>query len=182
MPAYFESARHTSIAVTGRIATIPFFVGALGMIVSGIVADRLIRGGVNPVKTHKTLIVSGLVCSGICTLLVVHAPGTGGATAVISMALFFIYLAGNSAWGLVQSMSPAHVVASVSAIQNCASFLCASIAPLLVGWLLDRTGSFDIALAACAFVAFIGALSYLFIVKDPIKGTAMKIEMQPLPS
>jgi MFS transporter, ACS family, L-galactonate transporter len=34
---------------------------------------------------------------------------------------------------------------------------------------LDRTGAFDVALSICSGVTFLGALSYLFVVKNPIR-------------
>ena len=169
MPGYLETERHVSIATTGLIATIPFLCGVFGMLASGVIADHLIRRGVPPVKSHKTLLVTGLTCSAMCSLLVVHAAGALGAAFAIGMALFFIYIAGNSGWGLVQSMAPGPIVGSVSSIQNFGSFVCASFAPLIAGWLLDRTHSFRLSLASCSMVALLGALSYLFVVKDPIQ-------------
>ncbi|WP_263359712.1 MFS transporter [Acidicapsa ligni] len=168
MPNYFEAEHHVSIAATGMIAVIPFAFGTVGMLISGIIADFWVRRGSAPIKTHRTLLVTGLTCSAICTLLVPYIPGAMGAAFGIGLALFFTYLAGNSGWGLVQSIAPAEIVASVGAIQNFGSFICASFAPIITGFLLDRTHSFHLTLVICAMVSFLGALSYLLIVKDPI--------------
>jgi MFS transporter, ACS family, L-galactonate transporter len=56
----------------------------------------------------------------------------------------------------------------VATIQNFGSFVCASFAPVITGWLLDRTHSFHLTLVICSMVSILGALSYLLIVKDPI--------------
>jgi cyanate permease len=71
-------------------------------------------------------------------------------------------------------MSPVHMIASVSAIQNFGSFVCASLAPIITGWLLDHTRSFHIALVICSLATTLGALSYWFIVKDPIEEGAQE--------
>lgn len=168
MPNYLEAEHHVSVAATGRLAVIPFALGAVGMLLSGIIADFLVRRGVPPIKTHKTLLVTGMTFSAICTLLVPYIPGATGAAFTIGMALFFTYLAGNSGWGLVQSIAPSGIVASVATIQNFGSFVCASFAPVITGWLLDRTHSFHLTLVICSMVSILGALSYLLIVKDPI--------------
>src|ERR1039457_1759071 len=84
------------------------------------------------------------------------------------MAPSFTYLAGNSCWCLVHAIAPSGVVASVAAIQNFGSFVCASFAPVITGWLLDRTHSFHLTLVICSMMSILGALSYLLIVKDPI--------------
>jgi len=168
MPNYLEAAHHISIAATGAIAIIPFFCGGVGMFTSGVIADFLVRRGVPPIHAHRRILVTGMTCSALSTLLVPHIPGALGAACGIGMALFFIYVAGVSGWGLVQSMAPAAIVASVGTIQNFGSFVCASFAPIITGWLLDRTHSFDLTLDLCSLVTLLGALSYLFIVKDPI--------------
>jgi len=168
MPNYLESAHHVSIGATGAIAIIPFFCGGVGMFTGGVIGDFLVRRGVPPIQAHRRILVTGMTCSGLSTLLVPHIPGATGAACGIGMALFFVYVAGVSGWGLVQSMAPPAIVASVGTIQNFGSFVCASFAPILTGWLLDRTHSFDLTLAICCLVTILGALSYLFIVKDPI--------------
>jgi MFS family permease len=168
MPNYLEAEHQVSVASTGIIAVIPFAFGAVGMFLSGVLADLLVRRGIAPIKAHKILLLTGMTCSALCTLLVPHIAGAMGAASGIGMALFFTYLAGNSGWGLVQSMAPAEIVGSVGAIQNFGSFICASFAPVITGWLLDRTHSFDLTLMICSMVSILGALSYLLIVKDPI--------------
>lgn len=167
MPNYLEAAHHVSVANTGLIAVIPFSCGAVGMLLSGIIADFLIRNGIPPIRSHRTLLVIGMTCSATCTILVQRVPSATGAAIAIGMALFFNYLAGNSGWGLVQSISPRGIVGSVAAIQNFGSFVCASFAPIITGWLLDRTHSFNLTLVICSMVSILGALSYLFIVKNP---------------
>jgi sugar phosphate permease len=169
MPNYLEAAQHISIAATGILAVIPFFCGAVGMFLSGVVADRLVCRGVPPIRAHRTLLIIGMTCSAACTLLVDRIPNATGAAFAIGMALFFTYFAGNSGWGLVQSIAPSGIVASVGTIQNFGSFLCASFAPIVTGWLLDRTHSFHLTLEICSLVSILGALSYLFVVKEPIR-------------
>jgi len=168
MPNYLEAERHLSIKATGAVAVIPFFCGAVGMFLSGVIADALVRHGMAPAKGYKTLLVTGLTASGLCTLLVPAIPGATGAAFCIGMALFFTYLAGNAGWCLVQAIAPAGAVGSVAAIQNFGSFVCASIAPVITGWLLDRTHSFQLALTICGVASMLGALSYVVIVKKAI--------------
>ncbi len=168
MPNFLEAEHHVSVAATGLIATIPFSCGAVGMLLSGVIADFLVRKGVPPIRSHRTLLVIGMTASGVCTLVVPFIPGAIGAAFGIGMALFFTYLAGNSGWGLVQSITPPGMVASVATIQNFGSFVCASFAPVITGWLLDRTHSFHLTMVICSMVSILGALSYLLVVKEPI--------------
>jgi cyanate permease len=101
-----------------------------------------------------------MVVSALSTFVVAQSRTTVEAVAGISAAIFCIHFAGTSGWGYVQAVSPLRYVASLGALQNFASFMIASAAPVLTGWLLDRTHSFTIALGVCSAVALLGALSY----------------------
>jgi sugar phosphate permease len=177
MPNYLETEHHVSVAATGLIAMIPFSCGAVGMLLSGVIADFLVRKGVPPIRSHRTLLVIGMTASGLCTLVVPYIPGAIGAAFGIGMALFFTYLAGNSGWGLVQSITPHGMVASVATIQNFGSFVCASFAPVITGWLLDRSHSFHLTMVICSMVSILGALSYLLVVKDPIAANTGELSL-----
>ncbi|MDZ3934748.1 MFS transporter, partial [Escherichia marmotae] len=58
--------------------------------------------------------------------------------------------------------------ASVGSIQNFASFICASFAPIITGFIVDTTHSFRLALIICGCVTAAGALAYIFLVRQPI--------------
>jgi MFS family permease len=160
MPDYLQTQRHLSLARTGLLAAIPFLAGAIGMYTSGIVSDWLAQRGVSLTTLHRRNIVFGMVVSAASTFFVAHAASTVQAVAGISFALFFIHYAGTSGWGYVQAVAPLPYVASLGALQNFASFMIASAAPILTGWLLDRTHNFTLALGVCSAVALLGAVSY----------------------
>jgi len=168
LPGYLQAQQGLSLAKTGWVAAIPFLAAAVGMWVNGIVGDALARRGYDLAKTRKTAIVVGLRLSALGTLLVVQSSSPAQAVAFISMALFCVHFAGTSAWGLVQVLVSEQKVASVAAIQNFGSFVFASFAPVVTGWVVDTTHSFNLALVIAACVTFTGALCYFFIVKDPI--------------
>lgn len=168
LPGYLQAQQGFSLAKTGWVAAIPFLAAAVGMWVNGVLVDKFARAGYSLTTVRKTAIVAGLVLSALGTLLVVESSTPVQAVAFISMALFCVHFAGTSAWGLVQVMVSEEKVASVAAIQNFGSFVFASFAPVITGWVVDTTHSFNLALVIAACVTFAGAMCYLFIVKDPI--------------
>lgn len=101
-----------------------------------------------------------MIASAAGTFFVAHSHTTAQAVAGISLAIFCIHFAGTSGLGYVQTVSPLRYVGSLMALQNFFSFMIASAAPVLTGWLLDRTHSFNLALGVCSAVALLGALSY----------------------
>ena len=178
IPGYLQTARHLSLARTGWVAAVPFLAGAVGMFSSGLFTDLRAPGGLALATIHRANIVVGMVLSAACTLCVARSVSTVGAVAGICGALFCIHFAGTSAWGYAQAVSPAPLVASLSALQNFASFLIASVAPVLTGWLLDRTHAFTIAFAVCSGVTLLGALSYATLCRRD----AMTVAARPTPA
>jgi len=160
LPGYLQGQRHLSLAKSGWIAALPFLAGALGMLSSGTLSDKLARTGMSLTTIHRSNLVFGMIVSAVSTFVVAQSRSTVQAVAGISVALFSIHFAGTSGWGYVQAVSPLRYVASLGALQNFASFMIASAAPVLTGWLLDRTHSFAIALGVCSTVTLLGALSY----------------------
>lgn len=171
IPGYLQTARHLTLARTGFVAAIPFLGGAAGMLLSGILSDALAQRGKSLLQVHRRNIVAGMVLSAGSTFLVSRSGSTSAAVACITAALFFIHFAGTSGWGYAQvaagKLAAEDQVASLSALQNFASFLIASAAPVTTGWLLDRTHSFTIALTLCSVVTLLGALSYLTLAGPP---------------
>ena len=60
---------------------------------------------------------------------------------------------------------PGARIAMVVGIQNMAANFAGAVAPLLTGWLVDRTGSFDAPIQTVAVWLAIGMASYLFLVR-----------------
>ena len=160
LPGYLQEQRHLSIAKSGWVAALPFIGGALGMLSSGIVSDARAGAGTPLTRVHRSHLVIGMIASAASTYFVAYSSSTVQAVAGISLALVCIHFAGTSGWGYVQAVCPLSYVASLGALQNFASFMVASAAPVVTGWLLDRTHSFSLALGVCSAVTLLGALSY----------------------
>lgn len=160
LPGFLQTERHLSLSRSGWLAAIPFLAGAFGMASSGVLADRFAAAGIPLARVHRVQIVLGMLLSALATFAVSRSHTTPAAIAGISLALFCIHFAGTSGWGYAQAVSPVQFVASASALQNFASFLIASVAPVLTGWLVDRMHSFQLAFVICSGVTMLGALSY----------------------
>jgi sugar phosphate permease len=168
LPAYLEHERHLSIARTGWVVSIPYIFGTLGMVSSGYIADWLMRRGMAPMKSRKWPICVGLLGAAAFTIPAAYTPSTVLAVVYISAAMAFINMASGGAWALVSVSIPRHMVASLGSMQNFGGYLGGSLAPVVTGMVVDQTHSFVNALLISAAVAFIAALIYMFVVKDPV--------------
>ena len=177
IPGYLQAERHLAVGRSGWVAAIPFLFGAAGMASSGLVSDWRVRAGADPVRIHRFNLVAGMLLSAAGTLVVGRCHTTFVAVAGISAALFFIHFAGTSGWGYAQTVGAARYAAPVGALMNFASFTIASAAPVITGWLLDRTRSFTLALEFCSVMTVLGALAYFTMARPPEEGTLEQADL-----
>ena len=172
LPGYLERERHVSLKDAGWLVAIPYIAGTFGQLSSGVIADWLLSKGRKPIASRKWPICVGLVAAALFTIPAAYTPSLPMAIACISGAMYFVNLASGGGWALVSVAAPRRLVATLGSFMNFGGYLGASAAPIVTGFVVDRTGSFVLALLIAAGVAFAGALVYLFVVKDPIRDPA----------
>jgi sugar phosphate permease len=168
LPGYLELQHHFSIARTGWVAGIPYVCGIFGSLVAGYLSDRAARNGVGIIVSRKMPAIVGLVGIAVFTMLAAHTESSTLAIAAISVTMFLVQTAAAGVWMIPGAVAPHNYVASSASIQNFGGYLGATVSPLLTGVIVDRTGSFDLALVIAAAVAVCGALSYLLGVTSAI--------------
>jgi MFS family permease len=168
LPSYLSDERGLTLAKVGWVAAIPYIFGTFGQLFSGVIADKLLAMGQTPINSRKWPICIGLVGAAAFTIPAAYTPSLVLAMTYISVAMFFINLSSGGSWALVSVAAPRRLVASLGSLQNFGGYLGGSVAPVLTGVIVDRTGSFVNALLVAAAVAVVGALFYLFVVKEPI--------------
>lgn len=168
IPGYLEMERHISVARTGLFASIPMVCGIVGSLSGGYVVDLLAARGISPLNSRKIPVAAGLIGVAVFTVIAAYATTNGSALTYLSAAVFFSGLAGATIWALVTAATPQNYVASSGSIQNFGAYLGGTCSPVVTGFVVDRTGSFTLALVIAAAVSVMGAVVYLTVVKRPI--------------
>lgn len=166
LPAYLEGVHGVSVVQTGVLAALPQFAGFVGGCLGGFVSDRLAYADMDPVTSRKIPTVAGLALAGACTACV---PLVGNLTAVLalmSLAMFFAYGAGSCSWALGATMTPPKMVATLESVQNIGGSIGGALAPLATGFIVQATGSFNLAFVVAAVAAGLSALSYALVRND----------------
>jgi cyanate permease len=99
----------------------------------------------------------------------VFARGNALALTLISVSMFLTYVASSASWATVPIAAPSHFTASLGSIQNFGGYLGGALAPMLTGFIVQRTGSFSLALLLAAGLTLVTASAYLALVGDPIQ-------------
>lgn len=168
LPSYLEKSLGFSLKATGWIASIPFLAGIFGVLVGGILSDRLVRRGLAAITSRKIPIVLGAALAACFVAPIPFVDSTPLAISLLALGYFFSQMPQGALWTLASDIAPKEQVASLGAIQNFGGFLGAALAPIVTGVILDMTGKFTNVFLLGAGLLFIGALSYGLFVRRRI--------------
>lgn len=162
LPTYLVQTKHMSMLKVGFVASIPFLAAFLGGIFAGSLSDWLLKRGKSLGVARKTPIIIGFLLSS-SIVLANYTTSTTLIITILSIAFFAKGMAGLT-WVLVGDMSPKEIIGLSAGVFNTAGNLAGIVIPIVVGYILSTTHSFNIALLFISIILLIGALSYIFIV------------------
>jgi sugar phosphate permease len=169
LPGYLRTERHMDLAQAGIAASVPFLCGFAGALVAGWASDQVARRAASPVAGRRNAVVVATLGMVAFTIPAALVESNAVAVACIAVVIFLANASSACAWSLATVAAPPSRVASLGALQNFGGFLGGALAPVLTGYIAQEW-SFVPALLAGAGIAFLGALSYLFLVVRPIPG------------
>ena len=174
-PIYLVQALHMPILKAGFIAAVPAIFGFVGGVLGGLFSDALLRRGWSLTWARKMPIVIGLLLSMsivACNFLQVQW------IIVCLMALaFFGKGLGSLGWAVVADTSPKEAAGISGGLFNTFANLAGITTPIVIGYIVQTTQSFDGALIYVACHAVFAICCFLFVTKD-IK----RIELETVPA
>jgi MFS family permease len=164
LPAYFADQWQLSLTNSSWFTAFSFSGMAIVAILAGVVADRLIARGGDPIKVRKGFTIAGLAVASTQVIGVMSgSPDLAIAFSIISLT--GLGLATANYWALTQSLMPGAAIGRIAGVQNFASNLSGIVAPWFTGWLVRVTGSFEAPMQFITGLLLAGILAYLFLVK-----------------
>ncbi|GGF37399.1 hexuronate transporter [Aliidongia dinghuensis] len=164
-PSYLVTAKHMAIQDMSLVSAIPWALGSVGLATGGLLSDKLASRTGDPVFSRKLILVSSLAIAAVGVALAGLVASPAAAIAIMGIAVFFMYLSGSQYFVIVLDLIPAPHVGAVTGfvhfVANCAGIL----APLITGFIIRYSGSFDAAFVLAGIVASMGAAGVGFFVK-----------------
>uniref|UniRef100_UPI003873C626 MFS transporter n=1 Tax=Sodalis sp. (in: enterobacteria) TaxID=1898979 RepID=UPI003873C626 len=172
-PIYLVKGRGMSILEAGFVAALPAVCGCIGGVLGGVFSDYLLNRGYSLSVARKTPIIVGML---LCTSMVICNYTTSDVVVVAAMSLaFFGKGIGALGWTVNADTAPKQIVGLSGGVLNLVTQIGAITTPIVIGYILQRTGSFDGALIYVAANGLMVIVSYLFIV-----GKIQRLELKPL--
>ncbi|ALK32779.1 MFS transporter [Burkholderia plantarii] len=171
-PIYLVQARGMSILKAGVLASLPAICGFLGGVLGGMLSDGMIRRGVSLTRARKIPIIGGMLLS----MAIIGCNYVDSAALVIAlMALsFFGKGIGSLGWAVVADTAPKEAIGLSGSLFNMFGNAAGIVTPIVIGYLVGASGSFNGALLFVGLNALVTVLCYLVIVKDITRVTLRK--------
>ena len=162
LPSAMGKFQKLSSLSTGLLYTLPFIVGAVSVLLISRHSDQ--------VRERRFHAAGAMLFGGTCILIAVATIGHS-----LLLAFAFIALSGVGAYGPMgafwaiptETLSP-RIVGSVMGFVNAIGNLGAYFAPLIVGYLNKRTGSFLSGFAYLGVITIVAAGLALFLKTAPV--------------
>ena len=163
-PVYLVQERHMTILKAGFVASLPAIAGFLGGVVGGAISDRLARAGCSLSLSRKVPIVAGMLLS-MSMIACNYIEQDVFVVAVMALA-FFGKGVGALGWAVVADTSPQEAGGLSGALFNTFGNIAGITTPIVIGYILQGTGSFAGALVFVGANAAVTVFSYVFIVGE----------------
>ncbi len=163
-PSYLATERHMEWLKVGFFAVMPFMAASVGVLLGGWLSDRLLERTGNANIARKLPIVAGLLLAS--TIVGANYVDSNVAVVAIMSVAFFGQGAVNLGWTLITDVAPKQLVGMTGGLFNLCTNLAGIVTPIVIGIIVDRTGSFVGALAFISALALLGVFAYIFILGD----------------
>ena len=160
-PIYLIKGRGMTIMEAGWVAALPAVCGFSGGVLGGMASDYLIRRGVHPSRARKTPFIIGM---GLSTTLVCanFVDANWMVIALMALAFFGKGLAAVG-WAVLSDVAPKGMVGLSGGVFNGIGNTAGIITPVVIGYFLAATGSFNSALWFVAAHGLVGIFAYLVL-------------------
>jgi ACS family glucarate transporter-like MFS transporter/ACS family D-galactonate transporter-like MFS transporter len=163
-PVYLVQERHMSILKAGFMVSLPAICGFLGGVLGGVFSDYLLRRGLSQTVARKTPIVIGMLLS--VSMIGCNYTDANWLIVCLMALAFFGKGFGALGWAVMADVAPKEVIGLAGSIFNTYGAVAGIVTPIVIGYILAATHSFNGALIFVAANAVITVLAYLVIVKD----------------
>lgn len=164
LPTYLLKARGFSQTYAGLFSALPWVASAGGFWLGGLLTDWLVRRTGSLKIARCGIGAVGLITSAIALVAVVRTEDRVAAASLIAVAAFCQMMTGSAAWAVCLDVGRRNA-GVVTGCMNMVGNIGGTIAPVVVGYAVERHGSWNIPFYVTAGVLTIGVGMWLLI--DP---------------
>jgi sugar phosphate permease len=136
LPTYLITYRGLGLADAGLLATTPYLAGTVGLLAGGAVCERYFN------HVRRRFIAVGYLATAACIVAAALVPTVSGSGIFLTMAGFFLYSGLGPFWSVPMDVVAPHEVGMWLGFINMGTQLAGFVGPVVIGSVLQATGSF----------------------------------------
>lgn len=153
LPSYLKVARGFSMTSMGMLSSLPFALGGVCLLLFGWISDKVGRRA--PFCT-----VGAATCTA-AMYLGATASGSMSAALFIVLSVGAIGIGHASILALLQKVVPSRAIGTGAGIMNGLTSIFSALLPILIGYLINVTGSYFAGLMLLVCLGIVGTISML---------------------
>jgi MFS transporter, ACS family, glucarate transporter len=161
-PVYLVKERGMTILQAGFVAVLPALCGFIGGILGGVISDAILRKTGSLTIARKIPIVGGMLLS-MSVIACNYVDGQAWVVGFMALA-FFGKGVGALGWAVVSDTSPKEIGGLSGGMFNTFGNVAGIVTPIVIGYILQATGSFYGALFFVGLHGLLAVACYLLVV------------------
>jgi sugar phosphate permease len=179
IPMFFLHSYNLDLKTSALFSGGVFFGGVVGDALGGIVSDSIFRKTNNLNRARRNLVVFGFLCSLAFMVPILFLHNVRLAALCLSVAFFFSEFTIGPMWAIPMDIAP-RFSGSASGLMNTGSALAAIISPLVFGYVIDKTGNWELPFLGSIGLLLIGSvLAFLMKPGEGLAGGSFTAADQP---
>jgi ACS family D-galactonate transporter-like MFS transporter len=150
MPTYLFNVHNLDIKSLGGASFIIFFSGFVGELIGGWIGDRWRSSGGSPNLVYRTLFAIAAIMVTISIFLVAYTSNAVFVVVLLSSTLFFLRWCGMY-WVIPAALAGREKAGFLGGCMNLGGNIAGITTPIIVGFIVQATGSYFLALMYFAF-------------------------------
>ena len=162
LPSYLKEARGFDLKQLALFTALPLMAGVVGDTLGGVLSDRIYRRTGNLRLARGAILFVGLAGSLMFIVPMTYTADAVNAVILLSLSFFFLELTNAVLWSLPLDIAGKYA-GTAGGMMNTGFGVAGMVSPVVFGYLIERTGSYDLPFMISAALLGVGALASLFI-------------------
>ncbi|RON38674.1 MFS transporter [Pseudomonas brassicacearum] len=157
MPSYLHQTHGLNISSMGGATFLIFMCGFVGELVGGYLGDKWKSSGASPNLVMRSMFSGSALVAALCMLAVAYASEASKAIGLLCVAMFFIRWCGMY-WCIPSILGGTSKTGVLAGTMNFCGNMAGVIVPILIGLIVQFTGSYFLVLIFFVVMAMLLAI------------------------
>jgi MFS family permease len=157
LPSYFLHEYQYDLRKSALFTSAVFFAGVVGDYLGGVVSDRVLHRTGDLLKARRNVVMVGFLGSFACLLPVFMTHDLVTIILALGAAFFFAEIVIGPMWSIPMDIAGTFS-GTAAGMMNTGSALAAILSPIAFGFIIDRTGNWQLPFAGSLGFLLLGAM------------------------